>query len=81
LALVASASAEPSKLNDAQARDGKSLLNTFPFNNRGGNGRQAAHHHDHLTIMTIMMPPWAVWHCQQPLLSGINVKEVVMKLT
>ena len=45
MALVAS-SASASKI-DASLRDGKSLLNTFPFNNGRGNGRQAAHHGDH----------------------------------
>jgi len=52
LALVAS-SASASKIDaslrdGAISRDGKSLLNTFPFNNgRQGAGRQAAHHGDH----------------------------------
>jgi hypothetical protein len=41
LALVAS-TATADKLTQ---RDGKSLLNTFPFNSRNGGGRQAAHEH------------------------------------
>ena len=55
MALVAS-SASASKIDaslreGSGLRDGKSLLNTFPFNNGRGNGRQAqghaAHHGDH----------------------------------
>jgi len=46
LALVAS-SASATKLEET--RDGKSLLNTFPFNSGRGGSRHAAHHdhHDH----------------------------------
>jgi len=46
LALVAS-SASATKLDAAIARDGKSLLNTFPFNNGRAGSHHAAHAHGH----------------------------------
>jgi len=45
-ALVAS-SASATKLDEAIARDGKSLLNTFPFNNGRSGSHHAAHAHGH----------------------------------
>merc|ERR1712051_559029 len=59
LALVAS-SASASKIDaslreGSGLRDGKSLLNTFPFNNgRQGAGRQAAHHGERCIDKVVM---------------------------